>query len=643
MKKQLLMKTFLVAVSMLVGTSAAWGASTTYVGSMYTYDVVFGTPNAATPTDINGQTEFTSDNSEQTFTTMSLQINGSCLAGNQGGGRTYSFTNAQTTGKVYFKANGHFVGGNYNFFSIKGSVTDSEEVENASYDIVQSPYALPSGSGATTVLRIFGTNITASYVYTPRNVVYGFDVTIDIDNQKVDYVVTYASKGSSGSVTALSTVSGSVPVPDGYTLNSVSSWSVPRFGQNVDSYYDNVAFYSAVLNSSTHSYTINAKAGSTVIQELATGLATEGDSYGTYLPKAILYNSQYYVLNDANVSNFYANFTMGDDDVTKEVTYTLNANMKAFWEGENMSYVGHSWYTNGDQTDNSGCSNGGAKCPYSGTSNGIRVNSTIASGVYDITIKPYRWKEDAATDYTLQYSTDNENWTTVETVSFASTSNDAYVADNILIPGDSYLRLLSPGSTPRHAIDYIYVERTGDATVTATIPTSGYGTIASAYALDCANLPAGLKAYKVTGLTAETVTLEEVNVAVAANTGLILNGTAGAYNIPVAATGTDISTTNKLKAAVTATAIDANKAYILQGGLFHLVTAASTIPAGKAYLLASDITGGARSLNFTFDATAIKAVEGEAQNGEFYNVAGQRVAQPTKGLYIVNGKKVVVK
>ena len=28
---------------------------------------------------------------------------------------------------------------------------------------------------------------------------------------------------------------------------------------------------------------------------------------------------------------------------------------------------------------------------------------------------------------------------------------------------------------------------------------------------------------------------------------------------------------------------------------------------------------------------------------EVYNLAGQRVAQPTKGLYIVNGKKVVIK
>ena len=228
----------------------------------------------------------------------------------------------------------------------------------------------------------------------------------------------------------------------------------------------------------------------------------------------------------------------------------------------------------------------------------------------------------SATDGTL------DNWNTI--------SGDTYVFKVTSTMGNFRFSLGRYAS-----IKSIKVQR---APISATIPTSGYGTIASAYALDCANLPAGLKAYKVTGLTTTTVTLAEVTEAVAANTGLILKGTAGTYDIPVAATGTDISATNLLKAAVTATEIAANEAYILQGGLFHLVNAASTIPAGKAYLLASDITGGgARSLNFTFDATAIKAVEGEIQNGEFYNVAGQRVAQPTKGLYIVNGKKIVVK
>ncbi len=63
-----------------------------------------------------------------------------------------------------------------------------------------------------------------------------------------------------------------------------------------------------------------------------------------------------------------------------------------------------------------------------------------------------------------------------------------------------------------------------------------------------------------------------------------------------------------------------------------------TVPAAAA----------ARSLTFDIDeeggTTSINTVQGSGVmvNG-YYNLAGQRVAQPTKGLYIVNGKKVVIK
>ena len=47
---------------------------------------------------------------------------------------------------------------------------------------------------------------------------------------------------------------------------------------------------------------------------------------------------------------------------------------------------------------------------------------------------------------------------------------------------------------------------------------------------------------------------------------------------------------------------------------------------------------------FSDDVTAINKVEAKkVENGVFYNLAGQQVAQPTKGLYIVNGKKVIIK
>ena len=76
---------------------------------------------------------------------------------------------------------------------------------------------------------------------------------------------------------------------------------------------------------------------------------------------------------------------------------------------------------------------------------------------------------------------------------------------------------------------------------------------------------------------------------------------------------------------------------------FYLVKSGVVIPSGKAYLPVTG--GGAREfIGFGDDATGINAVEQAAKvDNQYFNLAGQRVAQPTKGLYIVNGKKVIIK
>jgi hypothetical protein len=43
------------------------------------------------------------------------------------------------------------------------------------------------------------------------------------------------------------------------------------------------------------------------------------------------------------------------------------------------------------------------------------------------------------------------------------------------------------------------------------------------------------------------------------------------------------------------------------------------------------------------NATAINTVKTTSEQGVVYNLQGQQVMQPTKGLYIINGKKVVIK
>ncbi|MBQ8065719.1 MAG: hypothetical protein IJ200_08715 [Prevotella sp.] len=75
--------------------------------------------------------------------------------------------------------------------------------------------------------------------------------------------------------------------------------------------------------------------------------------------------------------------------------------------------------------------------------------------------------------------------------------------------------------------------------------------------------------------------------------------------------------------------------------------AAFNVAANKAYLVVpNEEAQNARGFAlFEDEATGIDAtlMNSEKANTEVYNLNGQRVAQPSKGLYIVNGKKVVIK
>ncbi|MBR1547187.1 MAG: hypothetical protein IJ637_00470 [Prevotella sp.] len=187
-------------------------------------------------------------------------------------------------------------------------------------------------------------------------------------------------------------------------------------------------------------------------------------------------------------------------------------------------------------------------------------------------------------------------------------------------------------SQPFIVMDFVFA---ADAE-TATIGTSGYATYVTKSQV---TFPAEINAYIVSATTTTSATLTQVN-SVPAGTPVILAGAADTYTLSAAATAEDVSA-NKLVAAVEAKTLVADEAYVLKDGKF-VKAAAGTLPAGKAYLPA---TSGARELNLVFagETTAIESVKAAKAEGAVFNLAGQRVAQPTKGLYIVNGKKVAVK
>ncbi len=69
----------------------------------------------------------------------------------------------------------------------------------------------------------------------------------------------------------------------------------------------------------------------------------------------------------------------------------------------------------------------------------------------------------------------------------------------------------------------------------------------------------------------------------------------------------------------------------------------SETPTGGFKAFVDDSTGEGKELIFTNDPNSINTIENGADNGAIYNLQGQRVNKAQKGVFIQNGKKVVLK
>lgn len=191
---------------------------------------------------------------------------------------------------------------------------------------------------------------------------------------------------------------------------------------------------------------------------------------------------------------------------------------------------------------------------------------------------------------------------------------------------------------------YFY-EKDGEATPTETIHVTDakYATYCSENALDFEGT--GLTAYvadqKGTSLTFEPVTK------VPAYTGVLLKANAaGDYTIP-ATSSFEGAKGSDLKGVIVETKITEAGIFVLMKGekgvgFYKTTSTGFTVGAHTAYL--PNTMGLSRDFIAIDEATAINGIAAEkASNGEIYNLQGQRVTKAQKGLYIMDGKKVLVK
>ncbi len=164
--------------------------------------------------------------------------------------------------------------------------------------------------------------------------------------------------------------------------------------------------------------------------------------------------------------------------------------------------------------------------------------------------------------------------------------------------------------------------------------------------------------YTISATSGSTATLHEVSgKIIKAGEGVILKSTASPIDLTYTSTAaTDADYEGNLLAGVDAQTTISSSAYASkviytlanESGLGFYKYSGSTLAANKAFLALDAAPSGARGFTFTFDegeTTGMKDVRSDMEEGrgEYYNLNGQRIAHPTKGLYIKDGKKIMVK
>ena len=388
-----------------------------------------------------------------------------------------------------------------------------------------------------------------------------------------------------------------------------------------------------------YTYTIKQKIGDNDATTLQSNTIWGDETYTHYYPVGVKSGDDYY-FTTINGSSPYFSITATIDNPEPIISYTIDPTVAFYSEGEDLDSKTSTYtYFSTDMANGS-----------SGVLNGDDGNliTSLGTGIYTIEARTIgRGNDDSHKIYFYKGSVSDE--TKLLTCSATTSGNietsaafELSETTNILIKG------AQGGGANGNGLDYVIIHKY-PSSIPATVTSAGWATLYSPYALDFSGVT-GLAAYTAT-CSESTVTLTKVNT-VPAGTGVVLKGAADTYNIPVIAS----STTDKghlLGSATGATAFNAYDGYTLymlkmvSGNAQFVPMTSGSLAAGKAYLkIASGNSSLARSLNVVFadETTGIQTVQGEGVAADgYFNLSGQRVSQPTKGLYIVNGKKIIVK
>lgn len=191
-----------------------------------------------------------------------------------------------------------------------------------------------------------------------------------------------------------------------------------------------------------------------------------------------------------------------------------------------------------------------------------------------------------------------------------------------------------------------------DAKDIAPITSAGFATYSPSSNVIVPNEESGIKVYtaKVEG---NQINLTQVKAGkkLKAGTGYVVAGNENSYEFALTNEAAEAIEGNDLEVAGEGLKATADtKYYVLTkrtGGVgFGKVADGVNIPVGKCYIDLTDTASKATFLSFGGETTGIsnmEAAKANANANEYFSLQGVKTMKPNKGIYIHNGKKVIIK
>ena len=364
--------------------------------------------------------------------------------------------------------------------------------------------------------------------------------------------------------------------------------------------------------------------------------------YSKYINK----DNKYYVADDITKFGETGSFKDGDD-IQKTVSYSNEAKDVVFFKEAESVSGNNTQYSNGAT---------GVVTAQNKRNRGIRVGVLKAGKyIFEGAITRNNTRSLVIREFVEGTNEEIQASQIFATLSYATQSVEFSLdkETDLIINGANAYDYKNNKDTEKtnqsEDFDYVVVKASLPATETVSVTDAGFATYATT---NNVVVPESndVKVMTVKVKDNSSITLKNVaaGTVIPAKTGILVKAPAGKCDF-VVTSDKGATLDNDLKAATTEVTSESEGAKYfalttLSDGKvgFAVVKDGVVIPAGKAYLMVENGTP-AKFFGLDGEATGINSVKTAKADGAYYTLEGVKTTKPVKGLYIHNGKKIVVK